>query len=143
MPRLFNRIYGKMQDKIKEATGVKGWLVNKAIAAKLDYLKSGTHYTHKLYDAIVFSKMKAMLGGQVRIMITGSAPIAADTLNFLKIAFCCPINEAYGMTETCGASVMTFISDPNAGHVGGPVRNAKLMLRDIPEMNYLHTNELP
>lgn len=41
VPRLYNRIYGKIQDKLKEATGVKAWLVNKAVAAKMYYHKNG------------------------------------------------------------------------------------------------------
>jgi long-chain acyl-CoA synthetase len=41
VPRLFNRIYGKIMDGTKAATGVKGWLVNKAIAAKLWHYRAG------------------------------------------------------------------------------------------------------
>lgn len=76
-------------------------------------------------------------------MITGSAPIAHDVLDFLKIAFCCEIVEGYGMTETSAASFTTYIGDPETGHVGGPLQNVKIRLRDIPEMNYLHTNDPP
>lgn len=35
-------------------------------------------------------------------MITASAPIAPDVLNYLKVACSCPILEAYGLTESCG-----------------------------------------
>ena len=76
-------------------------------------------------------------------MITASAPLATDVLSFLRIAFCCDIREGYGMTETGGASCATFDSEQIAGHVGGPLANVKLRLRDIPEMNYLHTNNPP
>jgi long-chain acyl-CoA synthetase len=41
VPRLYNRIYGKIKDKFKVATGAKGWLVNKAVNSKLYYLKKG------------------------------------------------------------------------------------------------------
>jgi len=44
------------------------------------------------------------LGGEVKKMVTGSAPIAAEVLDFLKICFCCQILEAYGMTETTGGA---------------------------------------
>lgn len=72
----------------------------------------------------------------MRIMLTGSAPIAADVLNFLKVCFCCPILEGYGMTETMAGSFATKIGDPLSGHVGGPLANTKIRLRDIPEMGY-------
>ena len=87
--------------------------------------------------------MKAMLGGKVRTMLTGSAPISGEVLDFLKICFCCEIMEGYGMTETCAGSCLTFPGDPETGIVGGPVANVKIRLRDIPEMNYLSTNDPP
>jgi long-chain acyl-CoA synthetase len=49
-----------------------------------------------LYDAIIFKKIKSIFGGRVRIMVTGSAPISAEVLDFMKIACCCPIIEGYG-----------------------------------------------
>jgi long-chain acyl-CoA synthetase len=50
VPRLYNRIYGKIQEGIKAATGVKGWLVNRAVTSKLAYLKAGQGLHHKFYD---------------------------------------------------------------------------------------------
>ena len=64
-----------------------------------------------MYDSIVFKKIRNILGGRVRIMVSGSAPISGDILNFLKICFSCPIIEAYGMTETAGGSVSTFAGE--------------------------------
>ena len=69
-------------------------------------------------------------------MVTGSAPIAGDVLDFLKICFSAPICEGYGMTETSAGSVITFPDDPQTGVVGGPLQNVKIKLRDIPEMGY-------
>lgn len=115
VPRLFNKFYDKIQAKLKEAAGVKGWLVNKALAAKLYYLKQGQGFEHKVYDALIFSKIKAFLGGKVRLMLTGSAPIAGDVLDFLKVVFSCPVCEGYGMTESGGGSSVTFANDPQTG----------------------------
>jgi long-chain acyl-CoA synthetase len=91
----------------------------------------------------VFNKVKAMLGGEVRLMITGSAPIAPEVLDFLKIAFCCEIMEGYGMTETSAASFTTLYGDPSTGIVGGPLANVRIKLRDIPEMGHVHTSNPP
>lgn len=143
VPRLFNRIHGKISDGLNAFTGLKGWLAKKALNTKLANLKNGEGFTHKIYDKLVFSKVKARLGGNVRLMITGSAPIAGDVLDFLKVAFCCTVYEGYGMTETCAGSCVTFSNDPVTGHVGGPLQNVKIRLRDVPEMNYLHTNPEP
>jgi long-chain acyl-CoA synthetase len=76
-------------------------------------------------------------------MITGSAPIAGDVLDFLKVCFCVDICEGYGMTETSAGSCLTMEGDPMTGIVGGPLQNVKIRLRDIPEMGHLHTNPIP
>ena len=108
MPRLYNKIYGKIKDGLAAKKGVVSWLATKAVNAKLSNLKNGHGVTHGFYDKVIFKKMKAILGGKVKLMITGSAPIAGDVLDFLKIAFCAPICEGYGMTETSAGSVITF-----------------------------------
>ncbi len=41
--------------------------------------------TYVPYDKLVFNKIKARLGGNVRVMLTASAPIAGNVLNFLKV----------------------------------------------------------
>jgi long-chain acyl-CoA synthetase len=69
-------------------------------------------------------------------MITGSAPISKDVLNFLKVCFCCQINEGYGQTECAAAATLTWTKDSTCGHVGAPYPSCDLKLLDIPEMNY-------
>lgn len=143
VPRIYNRIYGKVKDTFAAATGCKATLVNNAVATKMENYKRDGTLTHGCWDAVVFKKVKALVGGNVRIMLTGSAPISSDVLDFLKICFCCPIIEGYGMTETSAGSVTTYLDDKLSGHVGGPVANVKIRLRDIPEMGYLSTNDPP
>ena len=143
VPRIYNRVYGKIKDTFSAATGCKASLINNAVASKLaTYRNSGT-LTHGCYDAVIFKKVKALVGGRVRVMITGAAPISADVLDFLKICFCVPILEGYGMTETSAGSFTTDWTDAKSGHVGGPQGNVKIRLKDIPEMGYYSTNQTP
>ena len=92
---------------------------------------------------LVFKKVRALLGGNVRLMLTGSAPISKEVLDFLQICFCCSFIEGYGMTETCAGSCTTLPGDSESGHVGGPVAHVKIRLRDIPEMGYISTSDPP
>lgn len=85
---------------------------------------------------MVFSTAKERLGGRVRVMITASAPISAEVLAFLRCVFCCPIVEAYGQTESCGASFGTKVFDSRSGHVGMPGIGVEYKLADLPEMGY-------
>lgn len=136
VPRLFNRFADVIKERFNEATGLKKSLINKAINSKLEGLRHECKYTHGLYDKLVFKKVKAVLGGRVRLAITGSAPINSEVLEFLKICFCCPILEGYGQTESCAASCVTSCDDPEVGHVGGPMPCVEVKLQDIPDMNY-------
>ena len=95
------------------------------------------------FDAVVFDKIKELFGGRVRIVLSGSAPISNEVLSFLKICFDCDILQGYGLTESSGGTVMTALGDPSLGSIGGPVQNVKIKLRDVPEMGYSHTNEVP
>jgi long-chain acyl-CoA synthetase len=89
----------------------------------------------------VFRKIAAMMGGNVRFMITGSAPIEPSVLELLKICFCCPFMEGYGLTETSGGSSVTWPNDPNTGHVGGPLPCVKWRLQDVEGMGYFSTDK--
>jgi len=74
-------------------------------------------------------------------MITGSAPIDPAVLELLKVCFCCPFFEGYGLTETSGGSSVTLPNDPVTGHVGGPLPCVKWRLQDVPEMSYFSTDK--
>jgi long-chain acyl-CoA synthetase len=76
-------------------------------------------------------------------MITGSAPISSDVLDFLKVCFCAPILEGYGQTEATGASTVTRPDDPESGHVGGVLSCCEIKLEDVPDMNYLSSQSPP
>jgi len=96
---------------------------------------------HGCWDALVFKKASALLGGRVRYMITASAPIDPNVLDLLKVAFSCPVIEGYGLTETSGGSSFTKLDDPVTGHVGGPSPCVKWRIMDVPEMSYLSTDK--
>ena len=74
---------------------------------KLKILHSSANPKHEKFDETLFISSKAMLGGWANIIITGSSPIAADVLDYLKVIFCCQIYEGWGLTETTGISTLT------------------------------------
>ena len=75
-------------------------------------------------------------------MTIGSAPVSAEVLSFFKIALGIHIHEIYGQTEAGPISGAKNF-DPLAGHVGGIATTCKLRLKDIPEMQYYHTDNPP
>jgi long-chain acyl-CoA synthetase len=136
VPRLLNRFYDLMQDGIKKQTGIKKSLLDKGIKSKLGSLHKSGSVSSGFYDALVFKKFKQVLGGRVKIIVTGSAPISGEVLSFLKIAFSCKVFEAYGQTETTAGFTITNPKDGTAGHVGGVMPHNELKLVDVPEMDY-------
>lgn len=136
VPRLLNRFYDLMQDGIKDLTGFKKGLVGRGIKAKLTSLEKNGDVKSGFYDMLVFKKFRNVLGGNVRIIVTGSAPISKEVLAFLKIAFSCKVFEAYGSTETTAGFTITNPKDGSSGHVGGPMPHNELKLVDVPEMDY-------
>jgi long-chain acyl-CoA synthetase len=140
VPRLYTRLYDKIQIILSELKGMKKSLAQRAIKTKMTNLSKNGAVKHCLYDCLVFKKMRARLGGRVRFCVTGSAPISKEVLDFLKICFSCDIFEGYGQTELTGACTITGPGDKFTGHVGGVIKSFLLKLQDVPEMKYLSTD---
>lgn len=121
VPRLFSRFYDVIKAKFNDLQGFTKTAVDYALSTKVENLKSSGTYTHKIYDRVFFNKTKEALGGRVRVMISGSAPLLPEVQNFLKVCMCCPLVEGYGQTETTGAITITDSADPVVRHVGGPI----------------------
>ncbi|KAF9618831.1 hypothetical protein IFM89_002699 [Coptis chinensis] len=154
VPRLYNRIYAGIINAVKTSGVLRERLFNAAFNAKKQAIISGKKPS-PMWDRLVFNKIRAKLGGRVRYMISGSAPLSPDVMDFLRVCFGCSVLEGYGMTETsCVISSMDE-ADTLSGHVGSPIPACGLLgfcfligdvfsissvseikLVDVPEMNY-------
>jgi len=136
IPRILQRFKDEISKKIGELYGVQKILTDHAVKSKLDSLEDAGSYTHPIYDRLIFSKMREALGGRVKAIFSGGAPLPADLGKFLKVAFACPIIEGYGLTETCGCGFLQRAEDTKTGRCGGPVPCVEITLIDVPEMKY-------
>lgn len=141
VPRLFNKFFDKIKAKLEAATGIKGCLASKGVASKLATENKNGAYTHWFYDKIIFSKTKAFLGGNVKFMLTGSAPISPEVMKYMKIVMCCPFVMGYGQTEGLAGSFLPALDDPTVGHVGAPLPHNEYKLIDVPDMKYFSTDK--
>lgn len=142
VPRLYNRIYDKVMAGVKAKGGIGAMLFNHAFNCKKENLRNSGCLTHWFWDRIVFSKVRARLGGNVRMMITGAAPISAEVIDFLRVCFSAQVFEGYGQTETCAGLTVTDGHDFTSGHVGVPIPVVEVKLVDVPGMNY-HSTDKP
>lgn len=112
-----------------------------AMSAKMDNLKYAK-VTHALYDKLIFNKTSAIFGGRCRFLVTSSAPISKDVIDFMKVIACCPMLEGYGQTESTGASFSTVFEESTNDNTGGPAASVEYKLVDIPDMNYFSTDKV-
>jgi long-chain acyl-CoA synthetase len=143
VPRIFNRIHGFVKSEIEKKGGLTKTLFDYAFASKLELLSEGQPCHHWLYDKFIFKKIRESLGGRVKIIITGSAPLSKDVMNFLRVCFSASVLEAYGQTETSGLGTFTLPEESEVGHVGPPTLCNEIVLEDVPDMNYFHTDTNP
>ncbi|KAF8984843.1 long-chain fatty acid-CoA ligase [Entomortierella lignicola] len=94
----------------------------------------------QLIDATVFSKVKEIVGGRLRLALTGGAGIGDETHRFLSMVMCYVIS-GYGLTEVCGVAAVTL---PRMGHrlktVGPPAPSLELKLANVPDTDYTGDN---
>ncbi|KTG34172.1 hypothetical protein cypCar_00006791 [Cyprinus carpio] len=122
VPRLLNRIYDKIVGSV--TSPLRRALLHYAVRRKQAELSSGV----------------ASLGGNLRFILTASAPISPTVLSFLRATLGCLIFEGYGQTECTAGCTFSMPGDWSAGHVGAPLPCAMVKLTDIPDMNYYAKN---
>uniref|UniRef100_A0A7N6AUX4 Long-chain-fatty-acid--CoA ligase n=1 Tax=Anabas testudineus TaxID=64144 RepID=A0A7N6AUX4_ANATE len=138
VPRLLNRIYDKVGGQAN--TPLKRWFLGFAYRRKEAEIKKGIVRRDSIWDRFIFRKVQSSLGGRVRLMITGAAPISPAVLTFLRAAIGCQFYEGYGQTECTAGCTLTMSGDWTAGHVGAPLPCNSVKLVDVSEMNYLAVN---
>lgn len=139
VPRVLDRIYSGLKQKISAGGLLRNTLFNIAYKYKQYNLWKGfkTIEAAPICDKIVFGKVKQGLGGNVRLILSGAAPLSTHVEAYLRVVTCAHVLQGYGLTETCAG---TFVSLPNEismlGTVGPPVPNVDVCLESVPEMGY-------
>jgi long-chain acyl-CoA synthetase len=138
VPRLYEKIYAK----VLSATGIKRRLVfwargvgMRRTEAVLEGRSAGpwVNVQHRITDRLVFSKLRARTGGQLRFFISGGAPLNPVIARFFYSAGILVL-EGYGLTET---SPVTNVNTPDAfrfGTVGKPVPGTEVAIAEDGEV---------
>ncbi|TVU35508.1 hypothetical protein EJB05_17404, partial [Eragrostis curvula] len=139
VPRVLDRIYGGLQDKVSGGGFLKKTLFNVAYKYKQGNMMKGSKHEEAaaIFDKLVFTKVKRGLGGKVRLILSGAAPLSRHVEEYMRVVTCSHVLQGYGLTETCAGS---FVSLPNnmsmLGTVGPPVPYVEVRLESVPEMGY-------
>ncbi|KAH9786890.1 Long chain acyl-CoA synthetase 1 [Citrus sinensis] len=89
-------------------------------------------------------RVKARLGGRLRLVISGGAPLSTEVEEFLRVTCCAFLVQGYGLTETCGPTTVCFPDEMCMVGTAGPVSvYSELRLEEVPEMGYSPLDDPP
>mmetsp|Transcript_15380 Transcript_15380/g.38770 ORF Transcript_15380/g.38770 Transcript_15380/m.38770 type:complete len:685 (+) Transcript_15380:438-2492(+) len=135
-PAVLDKVYSGIKAKVAAGSALKQNLFGWALSSASQNYDKGTIGASWFLDKIVFSSVQALLGGKVRIMLAGSAPLSADVQRFVQGCFNAPMRQGYGLTETCAATTLPRMIDNQPNQVGPPQESACIRLKDWDEGNY-------
>lgn len=144
VPRIFDTIKKTVLSKLNEpgSSPIKRWLFNTAYAAKKHAIEKGRDTP--LWNKLIFGKLKALMGGKAEMVLSGGAPLAPSTQEFVRFCFNASVIQGYGLTETsAGLTIQSMMQPLRPGYIGPVITGAELKLVSIPEMNYLTTDKNP
>ena len=139
VPRVFEKVYNASKHKA-HADG-KGAIFDRAEAVAVEYsqaLDTGSvglalRLQHRLFDKLVYSKLRAALGGQCEYAVSGGAPLGARLGHFFRgigILIC----EGYGLTETSAGATLNGPHSLKIGSVGRAIPGTSVRIADDGEV---------
>ncbi len=139
VPRIFEKVYNGAEAKA-EAAG-KGKIFRKAAEVAIAYsenldakkFKPLLSLKHKLFDVLVYSKIRTGLGGRVEAAISGGAPLGARLGHFYRGAGI-TILEGYGLTETTAGATLNLSTALSIGSVGKPIPGTSIKIAEDGEV---------
>ena len=141
-PRIFEKAHGRIVTMQAAEGGAKEKIFNKAfeVGLKVDQLKregkpvpTVLGLQHKVFDKLVFHKIRDRFGGRVRFFISGAAALNRDIAEWFHAAGIV-ILEGYGLTETSAGSFVNLPSDYRFGTVGPVFVGSEVKLGDGDEI---------
>jgi long-chain acyl-CoA synthetase len=134
VPLILDRIYKGIQSNVNQKGEFSRKLVSYCIAYRQDWVSRG--YDTPIMNAIVFSKMREVVGGRLKGMVCGGAPLVAEPQSYISTCFGIPVLQGYGLTETTATACVSDSADHLLGHVGPPLMGVHLKILDWEEGGY-------
>lgn len=141
-PRIFEKAHGRIVTMQEQEGGLKEKLFNRAfkVGLQVDQLKREgksiplpLSLQHKLFDKLVFSKVRDRFGGRVRFFISGAAALNREVAEWFHAAGIL-ILEGYGMTETSAGACVNHPDDYKFGTVGIPFPGTEVKIAEDGEV---------
>lgn len=141
VPRIYERVYNKVQAGLAEKPAFAAWLFKTAVDvgwARFEYQqrRAGWHPSFLLWpllDRLVAGKIMAKLGGRMRMAASGGAPLPPQIAKVF-IGLGLPLIQGYGLTETSPILTANPVDDNDPSSVGIPLRGLELKVGDNEEL---------
>jgi long-chain acyl-CoA synthetase len=139
VPRVFEKVYNTAKQRA-HADG-KGAIFDRAEAVAIRYSEAQDQRgpglllraQHAVFDRLVYTKLRAALGGQCTSAISGGAPLGARLGHFFR-GIGITIYEGYGLTETTAGACLNVEDKIKVGSVGRPVAGMSVRIADDGEV---------
>ncbi len=142
VPRVYEKFHARVHEAVAGAPAIRRRLFHWAVGAGLRRARAGlagrslslaARLRHGLAERLVLSKIRERLGGRLRFVVSGSAPLSTPIAEFF-FAIGIPVVEGYGLTETSPALTVNPLERPKLGTVGPAIRNVELKIADDGEV---------
>lgn len=133
VPRILEKVYAKLTNRIDQRSALQRTLGRWALAQG-----HGDHEDHHgvselMAEVLLFSKMRASMGGNLRCMVTGGAALQRDLYQFFTNAGI-PLFQGYGLTEASPVLCANYPDDHKIGTVGKPFPDVEVHLAETGEI---------
>jgi long-chain acyl-CoA synthetase len=139
VPRVFEKVYNVSEQKAE--AGGKGKIFRSAAdtavaystAKETGHVPFGLKLKFQVFDKLVYSKLRAAMGGNVKYAVSGSAPLGPRLGHFYH-ALGITILEGYGLTETTAPATVNLATKSKIGTVGPPLPGVSVRIADDGEI---------
>jgi long-chain acyl-CoA synthetase len=142
VPRVFEKLHARILEKGQQQRGVKRAIFDRAMALAVERgarLSTGRSLTlsqrlqSRLAESMVYARIRGSLGGRMRFVVSGSAPLRVDLGHFFY-GLGLPILEGYGLTETSPVISVMPLKAIRFGTVGPPLFNVQVRIAEDGEI---------
>ncbi|XP_004288548.1 PREDICTED: long chain acyl-CoA synthetase 1-like [Fragaria vesca subsp. vesca] len=139
VPRVFERIHEGIKQGVQQLNPRRQKIFDILYKYKRAWMNMGfkNRNASPIADLLAFRKIKNRLGGRIRLIISGGAPLSAEIEEFLRVTCCCFVVQGYGLTETVGPTTLGYPDEMcMIGVVGTVSVFNELRLEEVPDMGY-------
>jgi len=144
VPRIWEKAYARIRERVAQSSAIRRSLFEWALGVGRDFgeyrkrgaerfAPPGLRLKHAAAERLVFRRIREFLGGRIRFLTSGGAPISTEVLEFFY-ALGILITEGYGLTETAAPATFNRPDDFRFGTVGKPIPGTEIRIAEDGEV---------